>query len=153
MTNAGKRGLPGPGEAWAWLEPLDHTADEGIRVRARTLPLLFERAALGMFSLLTDLSAVKPAAERVVEVRAGDREALLVRWLSELNFLHQTEHLLFCRFQVSGELVSEGSAVVWGEPVDSARHWLKVEIKAVTFHHLSVRREQGVWIADVLFDV
>ena len=73
----------------AWLEELDHTADEGIIVQAATMPELFERAAWGMFSLIADLDTVQPVTRDTIAVEAGDVEALMVRWLSELVFQHE----------------------------------------------------------------
>jgi SHS2 domain-containing protein len=84
MTNEPSPEEPASGAVW--LEPLDHTADCGIIVRARDMKELFVRAAWGMFSIITDMEAVKPARSETIVVIAPDREALLVRWLSELNF-------------------------------------------------------------------
>ena len=74
-----------------WLQEIDHTGDVGLRITAGSLPQLFERAAGGMFSVLTDPDAVRPAETTDVSVEGPDREALMVRWLSELNY-HHTVH-------------------------------------------------------------
>jgi Archease protein family (MTH1598/TM1083) len=42
-----------------WLKFVDHTADAGIAVEAPDLARLFERAACGMFCVITDLVAVR----------------------------------------------------------------------------------------------
>jgi SHS2 domain-containing protein len=106
----------------AWLQAVDHTADRGIIVQAADLEELFARAAWGMFSIVTDLKTVKPAQSEKMVVTAPDREALLVRWLSELNFRHVTRHRLFCRFQIM--LLSERELVaeVGGENIEPERH-------------------------------
>lgn len=141
------RGDPG------WLKRLDHTADEGIAVRAGDLRALFERLAWGMFSILTDLERVEPREPTRVSVEAPDREALAVRWLSELNYLHAMRRVLFRRFDVRAASERRVEAEVWGEPIDPARHVVHTEIKAVTFHGLVVQCEGGIWTAQVLFDV
>src|SRR5687768_7194642 len=81
-----------------WLEELEHTADTGIVVTAASLKELFGRAAWGMFSAITDLSAVQPKERSRVSVEAADQKALMVKWLSELNVQHITKHWLFSRF-------------------------------------------------------
>ena len=83
-----------------WIEPFDHTADIGIAVRAPDLKTLFERAAWAMFSFVTDLEAVRPLQRTALSVQAPDREALLVKWLSELNFHHTTNGKVFSRFDI-----------------------------------------------------
>jgi SHS2 domain-containing protein len=40
-----------------------------------------------------------------------------------------------------------------GEKLDYARHNFETEIKAVTYHQLSVTCEKGRWQARVIFDV
>lgn len=137
----------------AWLQPFEHTADVGFVVMARNAPELFARAAWGMFDLLTDPRTVRPVERRAVRVTADDQAALLVRWLSELNFLHATEHKLFSRFDVREVTPTALEAIVWGETIDPARHAVYTEIKAVTFHELVVEQVGSVWRARVLFDV
>ncbi|MGA9578089.1 MAG: archease, partial [Terrimicrobiaceae bacterium] len=75
-----------------WLTFVDHTADAGIAVEAPDLARLFERAAYGMFSVITDLAAARATETSRISIGASDRVALLVRWLSELNYRHVTEH-------------------------------------------------------------
>jgi SHS2 domain-containing protein len=146
-----------PPEPPPWLHEIDHTGDIGIRVTATTLGQLYERAAEGTFHVLTDLAEVQPAEEQPVEVRGRDREALLVRWLSELNYRHTVDDWLFSAFEVrsiediDGELVL--NAVARGEHVDSARHVVHTEIKAITFHGLDVRETDDGWVVQVIFDM
>lgn len=136
-----------------WLEELDHTADEGMVVRADDLPQLFERAAFGMFRVLVDLEAVRPNRCVPVTVQAPDRQALMVRWLSELHFLHETERLVFAEWHVRTITTEALTAEAWGEKIDPARHTVYTEIKAVTFHGLSVKDLGGSWEARVIFDL
>src|SRR5439155_1020070 len=56
---------PGP-----FVREIEHTADLGLEVEAPSLPLLFERAGLGMLGLMIDLAAVEPR-ERVAIARQG----------------------------------------------------------------------------------
>ncbi|MFB6249504.1 MAG: archease [Salinibacter sp.] len=141
----------------SWLQQIDHTGDLGLRVTADTLPRLFERAAEGTFRVLTDLGDVRPAVASTVTVRAPDREALVVRWLSELNFRHAAHRRLYGAFAVSSveaqgdEWVLE--ATVRGEPIDPERHVVHTEIKAVTFHGLEVQETEAGWTVQVIFDL
>jgi len=136
-----------------WLQPLDHTADSGIIVRAGDLKELFARAAWGMFAIITDLNAVEPAQSETIVVTAPDREALLVRWLSELNFQHVTRHQLFSRFDILELSDDRLVAKVSGEAIAPERHTIHTEIKAVTFHGLRVEQGEEGWRAEIIFDL
>jgi SHS2 domain-containing protein len=143
----------GPDATPPWLRQVEHAADVCILVEAGSLPELFARAAWAMFSLLTDLSQVRPLQAQTVVAVAEDREELLVRWLSELNFRHVTRRELFCHFEVcemSDKLIR---AQVLGEKTDLERHVVHTEIKAVTFHQLRIEQRGQGWEAQVLFDL
>lgn len=151
---------PGPngagtdqGDLPAWLEMIDHTADAGIIVVADDLKLLFSRAAWGMFAVITDPGRVKAAQTWPVAVGADDLQALMVRWLAELNFRHVTQHVVFGRFDVKETTDTELRAEVSGEPIDSERHLVHTEIKAVTFHGMRIERGDGAWRAEIIFDL
>jgi len=131
----------------------DHTADIGMDVGAPTLEALFETAALALFDIVTDPARVEPRDVLPVEAAGADHEETLVRWLSELLFLHDTRDLLFCGFRVleiSGTSV-RGTAT--GEPFDPERHEVRTEIKAVTYHQVTVTRERDLWKARIVLDV
>ena len=131
-------------------EEIEHTADVGIRAYGRTLDELFVNAGEGMFTLIADLSAVKPVGEIEVRLTADDMPTLLLRWLTELLYVHETERLLFSSFDAN---VAATSLVghARGEPIDKERHELKLAIKAVTRHRLTVDPEKG--FAEVIFDI
>jgi SHS2 domain-containing protein len=136
-----------------WIEALDHTADAGILIRANDLPELFARAAWGMFSVITNVGTVKPAEKTRVAVEASDRHALMVKWLSELNYRHVIEHRLFCRFTVSITTEERVEADVYGEKTDHERHTVYTEIKAITFHDLKIDYVNDGWVAKIIFDL
>ena len=98
-----------------WLIPIEHAADIGMNVSAATLEELYERSAWGMFFELTDLDKVSPRESRKIEIQAQGYEALLVEWLSELNFIHTVERYLFSKFdvtEVSAQFLKDRKSVV-----------------------------------------
>jgi len=131
-------------------EEIEHTADVAIRAYGSTLDELFANAAEGMFSLIADLDSVKAVGEVEVRLEAEEIPTLLLRWLSELLYIHETQRLLFSSFEVRVVGTSlQGRAR--GEAIDKKRHELKLVIKAVTRHGLTVDPEKG--IAEVIFDI
>ncbi len=134
------------------FEIIDHTADIGIRLKRSTREALFRDAALAMFRLVIPEGGIQPAVERRLRVRGQDDEQLMVEWLSRLNFLFQTR--LFVPAEI--DLCFYGNelrALLRGETVDPRVQPPALEIKAVTFHNLEVKRNGDGWSAQVIFDV
>jgi SHS2 domain-containing protein len=137
----------------SWFRELDHTADTGIEIWADTLPTLFERAAWGLFAIITDPETVTPREAVTFALDAADLQALLVRWLSELNYVHLTQHKVFSRFAVQQLSSQHLEGLAWGEPIDPERHPLYTEVKAITYHGLVLQQQDGQWYARVIFDL
>jgi SHS2 domain-containing protein len=139
--------------SFASFEPIDHTADVGYRLFAPSLPELFAVGGRALFDAITELDTVQTRVQKSLSVQAADREALLVAWLSELNFFCLTEFLLFARFDIQSLTETHVAAIAHGEKIDPRRHEIKTEVKAVTYHGLYVRATEQGWEAQVIFDV
>ena len=136
-----------------WLDYIDHTGDAGILLRAENLRQLFERAAWGMFSVLTNVAEIRLVEETRIQVEANDLPALMLAWLSELNYRHVTEHRLFGKFEVSVISDQMVFAEVSGETINPDRHTIFTEIKAVTFHDMRLEKSDNGWEAQIIFDL
>jgi len=134
------------------FEILEHTADIGIRAYGATVEEAFENAALGMFSLISDLNKVEERGSYHIKVEGEDRESLLVEWLNELLYFFETENVLLKKFQISDWSDYHLSAVVAGEKLDLSKHQIEMDIKAATYHMLKVSHNE-TWEAQVIFDV
>jgi SHS2 domain-containing protein len=121
------------------------TADEGIWARGGTPAELFEALGIGLFALITDLRTVRPGEERVVRASAADLPALVVAYLTELLLLQQTEGFLVrgVRVALVGSPPTALLATVRGEPLDPERHPRRKEVKAITFHDLTIDLSRG----------
>jgi len=134
------------------FEYLEHTADVGIRAYGRTIGEAFENAARAMFNLVTDLDKVRPDTEEAIEVEAVDLEGLLVEWLGELLYHLELDDLLFKEFEIKELSETHLKALARGEKIDPQRHTLLLQIKAVTYHLLEVKKDD-FWRAQVIFDI
>ncbi|NIR49285.1 archease [candidate division KSB1 bacterium] len=135
------------------FEHIDHTADVGIKVYGSELSDLFTHAALGLFDIIANLEKVSPNLDRSITVEADDREALLVRWLSELNYLFFTEREIYKEFEITEIAETRLVAIVRGEKLDYERHEIYTEVKAVTYHRLYIKETECGWEAQVIFDL
>lgn len=138
--------IPVPG-----VQPLDHTADVGIEVRAPDLRELCLRAASGMTYLILDAPPPEVTEERRVRVEGSSPAHLLRNWLREVLYLFDGEGLVFAagRIEELGDGNLEGIVDAGFPSGPPAR-----EIKGVTLHGLEAREMQTEgWYARVIFDV
>ena len=137
------------------VETFEHTADLGLRIRAGDLPDLFRGAAEGLFGVIVaNPESIRRVETDRVSISADGTEDLLVCWLSELLFLCETKHRLYHEFEITiSEDAKSLTATIFGEPIDRDRHLLDHEVKAVTRHGLSLRREGNEWVAEVIVDI
>ena len=135
------------------FETFSHTADLGLRVRAADLPTLLAEAGRGLCAMIVaNLADVRPVQQETITIEGTDADYLLFDWLTELLYRFDTEHLLLAEFDVE---VNAGGlkAVCRGERLDRTRHQLEHEVKAITYHALTVQQTDNGWLAEVIVDI
>ena len=135
------------------FEFVDHTGDLGVRVFGESLPRLFEQAAEALTFILTDPETIRIKETRKLLLQAKTDEELLITWLNEFVYLFDTEGLLFKAFEVLSIHDHHLEALAQGEIYIEGRHPIKTAVKAATYHQLKISRHQGVWTAQVIFDL
>jgi len=135
------------------FEIIDHTADVAIAAYGADMKAAFANAALGMFSIMTDIKKVNETVVRDVEVTADEIKVLLVSWLNELLFICEVEKILFKRFDILELDEDKIIARCYGEKIDPKRHSIKTEIKAATYHMTQIEDKPGGIRIQVLFDI
>ena len=133
---------------------IEVTADIAIRARGSTLGLLFANAAWGMFDIICDSATVEPALVWDMEAQAEDLESLMVDLLTDMLVLFELDGMLVSSVEADVATVGAGwraRVKVRGDRHDATKHDILHDIKAVTYHTLEVRPDEG-W-ARVLFDI
>jgi SHS2 domain-containing protein len=134
----------------------DHTGDIGVALSGRTLDELFSSAAAAFSESITPLAGVEPRRPEELEVAAPELDLLLVDFLSELLYRFDTRGWLTREAQVAVRECDGGwelQGTLLGEKLDDARHPIRVLIKAVTYHKLEVANREGMWNANIVFDI
>ena len=132
---------------------IEHTADIGIEVVASDAQGIFVNSGLAVFDMMFGLESIARKQRRVLEVTGGDLAELLVAWLNELLYVYAVDRMLFCEF-ADVELHEERfRATGIGEEFDPERHRVQMEIKAATYHGLSLESKEGLWKTKIIFDV
>ena len=131
------------------FEEIEHTADWAYRVRGKNLGELFIQAAWGLYALVEMQLAPAPQTTRLIQLKGIDRESLLVAWLNELLYFHESEGLGFEGLEIEHLDEISLKAKVTGAPT---QQWLK-DIKAVTYHNLAIRETESGWEVTLVLDV
>jgi len=132
---------------------IDHTADVGLDVFGADPAALFATAARAMFDIMVAPESVRAAQSLSLTVEGADWPDLMVNWLRELLFLWSGKGLLVHATEILEISAGRITAEVSVDSFDPARHALGSEIKAVTYHQITVQRNLTGWEARIIFDV
>ena len=134
-------------------EPIEHTADLGLRIHGRDLAEVFLNAGRGMLSLCVDPATIRPGRERRVNVTGDDTVEVLFEWLREILYQFNVSAVIWQPERITGVTDCCLEAVVREDPIDATRHELRHEVKAATYHGLTIEQTDDGWTAEAIFDV
>ena len=125
---------------------LDHATDAFIEVTASDLEEAFLTAANAVIETTLDREKVEEKEEMVIKVRGKELCYLLFDWLEAVIYQLITEGFAIKRIELDLKKndVYEITAITHGEPIDLKKHNFKVEIKAPTFHEMSISEDGQV---------
>jgi SHS2 domain-containing protein len=133
------------------------TADIAFEATGRDLPELFVAAADATMNVMIDnLEAIESREARRIELSNDSIEMLLFDFLQELIYFKDAKRLLLRAREAQIGQKDEGyflKSTVAGERLDDTRHQQRADVKAVTLHGFSVKKENGGWKAKVLLDI
>ncbi|QTA87180.1 archease [Desulfonema magnum] len=132
---------------------IDHTADFGMHVFGSDMKELFGNAARAMFDVITDINKLQEMNEYKIHVSGDDWPDLMVNWLREMLFLWTGRELLVKKISILSLCEYELTASVMCDLYDPDTHFIKNEIKAVTYHQIEVYRAATGWESKIIFDV
>jgi SHS2 domain-containing protein len=147
-----------PGDRDKVYAELQHPADLFLEIWGRDLPALFENALFALYDQLAELEGFESRRKETITVQASSPGDALRALLSEALYHFATDGFVAARAEVNVQTPAADEvrvdADLHGENVDKRRHTLLTEIKAVTYHQLSVETvPEGGWRATVLLDV
>lgn len=138
---------------------LEHiaTADIGFEASASSLADLIVAGADALMNVMVeDLESIQPGRCQTVSVESDSEEMLLFEALQELVFLKDAHQLLL---RLRNAMVNQKGglwhfeASACGEEIDTLRHDLNADVKAVTMHRFRVERTSDGWRATVILDI
>ena len=130
---------------------LKHTADVKFRAYGSTISKSFENAAVAMFKAMYP-GSVKNLKTKKIKVKGKDLESLLYNFLEELIVLLDSKDFFLSKAKVK---ISEKDLTLTAELFgDNAKNYLaNLEVKAITYNEMFVRKIKGQWVCQVVLDV
>ena len=132
---------------------IDHTADFGIHVFGQNPKELFANAAKALFDIITEIEQVKGVNHFNMHIGGDDWSDLMVNWLREILYLWNGKEFLINPVRIISISENELLATVYYDCFDLNQHYIKTEIKAVTYHQIQVYKKLSGWEAKIIFDV
>jgi SHS2 domain-containing protein len=133
------------------------TADVAFEAWGATAEELFIASAEALLqTMVAKPDSVRRREELVIRLDNDAPDLLLFAFLQELIYYKDARRLLLHADSVRIQRVNDSfllEAIVTGEEIDSPRHPLVVDVKAVTLHHLLVEMETTPCRAIVVLDV
>ena len=106
--------------------------------------------------MVENLDTIRESVRRNLMVESDTTEMLLFRLLEELVYLKDADGVFLRLSEVTLSKVNDRfllEASAYGEEIDSHRHDLIVDVKAVTLHRFAVEQTPQGWKATVVLDV
>jgi SHS2 domain-containing protein len=132
---------------------IDHTADLGIIVKGPDIKSLFVLAAQAMTDIMVKGDIRDRKVIRDVLVEGEDFPDLMVRWLGEILYLFEGENLILNSIEIKSISPVQVKSTLTLTSFEPKYHQVLREIKAVTYHQISVDKTNDGWEARVIFDI
>ncbi len=132
---------------------LNHTADLGMTVKSDSCEGLYRNAGMALMDIMILNRSHEHGVKRDILVNGNDLPDLMVKWLSEILYLFEGEHLITTGISVNRLGCNSINSSLNTVAFNSRYHEVLREIKAVTYHKVEVREDSGLWTARVIFDL
>ncbi|MFH1461495.1 MAG: archease [bacterium] len=129
-----------------------HTADVRLLVKADNLKDLFKVSLEGLVQLLKK-NLCKETTEftlkEAIKINSPDRTALLIDFLSEVLTCCQINKAIYCKVEFKNLENKSLECTIYGKKVDK----FDEDIKAVTYHEAEIKKENGIFQTNIIFDI
>ncbi len=128
-------------------------ADFEFEARAKSIEELFAVCGQATFEAMTDTAKVDLVESVQFDVSASSLEDLLFTFLAELIYLKDVQKIFFSKFEIEISDKFDLSCKANGEYIDNKKHDLRTDVKAVTYHKLSIKKDDTGYSAHVILDL
>lgn len=132
---------------------LEHPADICVEVYGKDLKELFLNSARALISELGKIKRKVKKTKLSLKVNGIDKESLLINWLQELLYNFYVRGLIYDSAKITKLKEKELSAEVQCIKFTPASFQPLKEIKAVTYHDVHIKRNDGGFSVKIVFDI
>ncbi len=136
-------------------------ADLAFEATAKTVSGLFAECARAVAEASANPKTVAAKIKKKIALKNTDIEKLLFDFLDELIYVKDTKGMVYQKIDVrvtqnKKTKTWKATAVAYGDTIDRSgkkKQDLLHDLKAVTLHRFSVKKEKGIWRAFVVIDL
>ena len=130
---------------------LSHTADVKFRAYGKNLNIAFGNSAVAMFKAMYP-RRVECKTKKKIKVNGNDLESLLYNFLEELLVLLDSNGFFLSKtsVKIDEEKISL-EAEVFGDM--ASNYEISLQVKAVTFNEMVIKKTKGEYLCQVVLDV
>ena len=131
---------------------LEHTADIKFQAFGESVEDVFKNSLYAMFYSMSE-EKIKSKISKKIKIDGKDFESLLYNFLEEFLFLLDSEGFFLSKVN-DLKIDSENFVLEIEVEGDLAENYnVELDIKAITYNDMFVKREGNRWISQVVLDV
>ena len=142
-------------EKFRFLEDIA-VADIAFEAFGKDLNELFTYSALALFTMQVDLKTVASKKSWKIKFNNPEIDKLLFDFLDEIIFLKDKDYSIFNKIKVKiteKNKVYHLQAELKGETINTKKHILGNDLKAITLHMFEVKKLPKGWKSRVIVDI
>ncbi len=131
---------------------IEHPSDIAIQCWGNTLNELLENAAKAIYDYIIDETSKGIKIKKRLNIEANNIEELFSHWISDIIFFSHAHRIFLNRFDY--EVLNEKKLIVnaYGMKINKSNKF-KSEVKAMTYHNFSIKKNNDGWEAYFIVDV
>jgi SHS2 domain-containing protein len=131
-------------------------ADVAFEAKGDSLEEVFIAAAEAVFETNAEIKTVGDSFTHEFKLENKDLEKLFYDFLEEIVYIKDKDGVVFSKSEVKIEEI-EGvfklNSKFYGEEINQEKHELNVDVKAITLHEFSLKKEGNNYVAKVIVDI
>ncbi len=131
-------------------------ADVAFEARGDTLEEVFIAAAEAVFETNAEIKTVGDSFTHEFKLENDDLEKLFYDFLEEIVYIKDKDGVVFsgCEVKINEfKGVFKLNSKFYGEEINQEKHELHVDVKAITLHGFSLKKEEKEYVARVIIDI
>ena len=137
---------------------LDHTADVSVESQGKNLEEAFEQTAYSLMETITPIfKSIPIEIEKIITIKAEDKEALLFDFLTEFLYIFDVDELIFNNIRIHSIQKDQEKyylkAIAKGGKFNKLKHEPGTEVKAITYSFMNIEEKKNGVKINIVFDV